>query len=145
MTIATEKKNISEKAGYYFENGFHCAESVTAAVLEGMGGDSSQALAHATAFGGGVGRTFGEACGALSGSLIAIGHIFGRNKPGENWDLPAELAASIRQTFLDQFETSHCATLRERFGEDMQEQECCNIVKKVAADLAELLSHTKKA
>ena len=28
------KKSISEKAGYYFENGYHCAEAIVAAVLE---------------------------------------------------------------------------------------------------------------
>ncbi|NOX33193.1 MAG: C_GCAxxG_C_C family protein [Deltaproteobacteria bacterium] len=133
---------IEEKAGYYFENGFHCAEAVAAAVLEELGEDSSSAVAHATAFGGGFGRTFDEACGAISGSLIVIGHFYGRCEPGKGWDVPATLAATIRQTFLDHFGTSHCATLRERFGEEMQPEKCCSIVKQVAADLVELLAKT---
>lgn len=134
-----DKFSIIEKAGYYFENGFHCAEAVSAAVIEGFGEDPSHAIAHATAFGGGFGRTFGEACGALSGGLIAIGHFYGRRVPGESWDVPAQLAENIRQTFLDQFKTTHCATLREQFGEENQMEECGNIVKKVAADLVEQL------
>ncbi|MCD4719592.1 MAG: C-GCAxxG-C-C family protein [Desulfobacula sp.] len=134
-----EKSIIKEKAGYYFENGFHCAEAVAVAVLEGLGKDTSQAAIHATAFGGGFGMTFDEACGALSGSLIAIGHLYGRRIPGENWDIPAELGSKIRQKFIDHFETTHCATLRERFGEEMLEKECCKVVKIVAADLVDLL------
>ncbi|OGR27349.1 MAG: hypothetical protein A2277_03205 [Desulfobacterales bacterium RIFOXYA12_FULL_46_15] len=133
------KKSISEKAGYYFENGYHCAEAIVAAVLEGMDKDAPKAVAHATAFGGGMGRTFQEACGALSGCLIAIGHFHGRNIPGQSWDVPAQLAANIRQTFLDRFETTSCIKLRERFGEEMQHKECCHIVKTLAADLVDLL------
>ena len=72
------KKRISLNAGNYFENGYHCAEAVVAAVLEGMGIDASEPVTHATAFGGGIGRTFQEVCGALSGCLIVIGHIHGR-------------------------------------------------------------------
>lgn len=135
-----EKARISEKAGDYFESGFHCAEAVAAAVLEGMGEDASTALVHATAFGGGFGRTYEEACGAISGSLIAIGHLCGRKDPGAEWDTPASLAAKIRQKFIDQFETTHCAALRKRFGEEKQMKECCHLVRTVAFDLVALLS-----
>ena len=104
-----------------------------------MGMDASGAVAHATPFGGGMGRTFQEACGALSGCLIVIGHLYGRHQPGESWDIPAKLAANIRQVFLDRYETTCCKKLRNRFGEEMQQQECCNIVKTLATDLVKLL------
>ncbi|MBU1342030.1 MAG: C-GCAxxG-C-C family protein [Proteobacteria bacterium] len=139
-----EQKTISEKAGDYFENGFHCAEAVAVAVLEGLGQPAEEAAAHATAFGGGFGRTFEEACGAISGSLIVIGQLYGRRRPKQEWDVPAALAATIRQLFLDHFKTSHCATLRERFGQEMQMKECKNIVRVVAADLVELLLTASK-
>lgn len=144
MILVENQKSIGEKAGNHFKNGFNCAEAVAAAVLEGIGEDATGALAHATAFGGGFGRTFEEACGALSGGIIAIGQLFGRHSPEENWDIPAELAARMRESFLEQYKTSHCATLRERFGEEKQAIECYNIVKVVAAELAELLSCPKQ-
>ncbi len=131
---------IGDKAGDYFENGFHCAEAIVAAVLEGLDKDPTQVIAQATAFGGGIGKTFDEVCGALSGSLIVIGHLHGRNKPGENWDLPAQLAEDLREKFVAKFKSTHCATLRHRFGEECQSQECCKLVQHVSKDLVTLLS-----
>lgn len=130
----------SEKAAKYFGNGFHCAEAVTTAVLDAIDEESSEAAAHATAFGGGFGQTFQEACGALSGALIAIGHVYGRRELGGEWDLPAELGAKIRQRFLDDFGVTNCATLRSRFGEERQMIECRNLTRKVTARLLTLLS-----
>lgn len=91
--------------------------------------DATEAAAHGTAFGGGVGRTFGELCGALSGGLIAIGHLHGRRQCGGDWDFPAALGAELRQRFFDQFGTSRCAVLRERFGPERQMDECRKIVR----------------
>jgi len=86
-----------------------------------------------------MGRTFNEACGALSGCLIVIGHFHGRHQPGGSWDIPAQLAANIREIFLERFETTCCGKLRNRFGEKNQQPECCNIVKILTADLVDLL------
>lgn len=132
--------DIGDKAANYFNNGYHCAEAIAAAVLEGLDQDPSLAVAHATAFGGGFGRTFDEACGALSGCLIVIGHLYGRHNPGENWDAPAAMAQNIRNRFLEQFHTTHCATLRERFGKEKQLTECGRLVKHTAGDLVDLLT-----
>ncbi len=52
------QKSIGEKAGTHFNNGFNCAEAVAGAALEGLGEDTTGALAHATASGGGFRRTF---------------------------------------------------------------------------------------
>jgi C_GCAxxG_C_C family probable redox protein len=142
MTRMTEndRQTASEKAAQYFGNGFHCAEAVATAVLEAIGQDPTEASAHATAFGGGFGRTYQEACGALSGALIAIGHLYGRRTLGGEWDFPAELGAEIRQGFLDDFGTTHCATLRTRFGEEEQMAECRKLTKNVTATLLTLLN-----
>ena len=135
----TERQAASEKAAQYFGNGFHCAEAVATAVLEVIELDPAEASAHATAFGGGFGRTFEEACGALSGALIVIGHLFGRRQPGGEWDLPATLGAQMRQRFIDDFETTRCATLRNRFGAEQQMAECRRLTKRVTATLLGLL------
>ena len=127
-------------AAELFGNGFHCAEAVAWAVLKSTGQDPSLAAAHATPFGGGFGRCFDEACGSLSGGLIAIGHIYGRRQPAGDWDLPASLGAELRQRFIETWGTTHCATLRDRFGEEHQMEQCRNIVRAVVRDLTELLA-----
>jgi len=133
-------ENAGETAAALFGNGFHCAEAVAWAVLDSLGLDTEEAAAHATAFGGGFGRSFDEACGALSGGLIAIGHLHGRRRPCGEWDLPAKLGAELRYRFIQNNETTHCASLRKRFGTERQQSECRKLVKQVAADLLGLLS-----
>lgn len=137
-----ERQTAGDRAATYFGNGFHCAEAVATAVLEAIGENPAEAAAHATAFGGGFGRTFQEACGALSGALVAIGHIFGRRKPGGEWDFPARLGAQIRQYFLDEFKTTHCATLRQRFGEEQQMARCRKLTESVTTALLVILTNS---
>ena len=136
-------KTAGNRAAGYFGNGFHCAEAVAASVLEAMGENASEAAAHATAFGGGFGGTHEEACGALSGGLIAIGHLYGRREPGGDWDLPRELGKELRQRFINSFETTHCATLCERFGEESQMDECRKLVRVVVKVLLEVLAESR--
>ena len=135
-----ERRRAGAKAALFFGNGYHCAEAVTAAVLATMGEASSEAVAHATAFGGGIGRTHEETCGALSGALIAIGHLYGRRQPGGAWDCAAKLGAAMRQRFVDEFGTAHCQTLRQRFGEARQMPACRRLTRWVAVTLLELLA-----
>ncbi|MCG8635148.1 MAG: C-GCAxxG-C-C family protein [Desulfobacterales bacterium] len=137
--LKIDADKISNRAGEYFGNGFHCAEAVAKSVISGMGGDGSLATSHATAFGGGFGKSHEEACGALSGALIVIGHYFGRTHPGPDWDKPAALGADIRNLFLAQWGTTHCQTLCDRFGKESQMDCCRDIVRRVAKDLTHLL------
>lgn len=135
-----DRVEICETAAAYFGGGFHCGEAVAAAVLEGLGHVSTAAVSHATAFGGGLGRTFQEMCGALAGAAIVIGHLHGRKIPGQAWDLPAELGTEIREKFIERFGTTTCETLRRQFGEEQQMDQCRNLVKSLTYDLLVLLS-----
>jgi C_GCAxxG_C_C family probable redox protein len=141
---AVAKKAVAEqvaveRAAAVFGNGFHCAEAVTIAVLEALGKDSTEVVAQATAFGGGVGETFGGDCGALAGAMLVIGHLHGRRLPGEDWKLAAQLGAAVREGFVKTHETAHCAALRERFGEAQQMAECRKLVTSVSRELVALL------
>lgn len=122
-------EEAGERAASYFGEGYHCAEAVVAAFFESLGDDPTEAVAHATPFGGGFGKSFGDACGVLSGSMIAIGHVCGRRQRGDSWDRPAEFGAAIRQLFIDRYGTSNCSVLRERFGEEQQMTECRKLVR----------------
>lgn len=130
--------SVGFRAGQYFEAGFHCAEAIVKSCLAKTPHDPEDALVHATAFGGGFGRTFQEACGALSGGLIVIGHLYGRRRPEESWDLPAEYAAVLREKVIQEYGTTCCRSLRDKFGE-AQHQECQKLVTNVAQYLDELL------
>ncbi len=132
--------HADQRAKDLFGNGFHCAEAVTFAALESLGEDAGPAAAHATAFGGGFGKSFEEACGALSGSLIVIGHFCGRKTPGPDWDLPASLGDELRRQFIHTWKTTHCKTLRERFGEEEQMAQCREVVGAATRDLIELMA-----
>ena len=138
-TMDATRKAVA-KADGYFDHGFHCAEAVTAAVLESLGKDSKEAAAHATAFGGGFAGSHEEACGALAGALIAIGHLHGRRIPNEGWKLPAQLGINLREQFIADFGTTHCASLRDKFGEKRQPAECRRVVRKTTRAIMELLS-----
>lgn len=140
MINEIKRQTAALKAADHFGNGYHCAEAVATAVLETLEQDPAEAAAHGTAFGGGVGRTFGELCGALSGGLIVIGHLYGRRHPAEDWDYPAALGAELRQCFIQKFGTSHCGALRERFGDENQMSECRKVVHTVTDTLLKILS-----
>lgn len=128
-----------KNAAVYFQNGFHCAEAVASAVLERLGVDPGQAVAHATPFGGGMGRTFRETCGALTGGLIAIGHLHGRTKQGESWDTPAAMGQALRDSFVKSYGETGCGVLRDRFGEEQSEQ-CTRLVEVVTKATVKILS-----
>ena len=62
------EKQVGKKAFDYHKAGFHCAEAVSKAVVETYRQVTDQDIPKvATAFGGGVGRTHQDICGALTG------------------------------------------------------------------------------
>ncbi len=71
--------NRSEKALFYFDNHFNCAQSVLVVFAEEAGFSEDEALRIATAFGGGIGRQQ-FTCGAVTGAAMALGLRFGKGK-----------------------------------------------------------------
>jgi len=123
-----------------FGDQFHCAEAVVLQSLDALGKTSGDAVAHATAFGGGYGRTFTETCGVISGMMIVIGHLYGRRQPGESWDIPAALGAEMRSRFVKRHGTANCQVLRKRFGDEKQMAECRELVRTGVKDLLTFLT-----
>lgn len=134
----SKQQTAGDIAAEYFAEQYHCAEAVAKSVLNARGECAKSAVACSTAFGGGFGKTFQEACGALSGGLIAIGQLHGRRAPGESWEYPASLGAMLHDAFVEQFGTTKCSELRERFGEE-QMAGCRNLVRFTADTLADML------
>lgn len=139
MVTFNEKDAVAGIAAEFFGNGYHCAEAVTKAVLESMDKDSGLAVSHATAFGGGFGESFSEACGVVSGSLVAIGHIYGKRKQGDSWKQAARIGSLATERFRALHGTTNCAHLRDRFGEEEQMELCRELVRQGARNLITLI------
>ena len=67
----------------------------------------------ATGLAGGVGDTQQEMCGALSGGVLVIGGLLGRESLDEDDQQALDLATRYRERFLAELGATQCARLRE--------------------------------
>ena len=67
-----------EKALLYFQDKFHCSQSVLAAYAKELGLTEQQALKIAYCLNSGMRK--GEVCGACSGALLVLGMKYGQSK-----------------------------------------------------------------
>ena len=141
-----ERKLNAEKTAFdYHKSGFHCAEAVSLTIVQTYGNDVAHDIPKvATAFGGGVGRTGQDICGALTGGILALGYLFGRNGPGADWTDAAELAAKLRRRFVKEHGSTNCADLLTMFGPQENMMRCKQLSGEVAGMLADIIDkHTK--
>lgn len=112
----------------YFLNGNSCSESIILGSIDDGICDKSL-LAVASPFSGGIGS--GCLCGAVSGSLMVIGHLYGKNNSFGNPPIARELA----KEFMNRFKESHGATCCRvlsrgfEFGSPERKQHCTNFVE----------------
>jgi len=141
-----EKNSQASKIAFeYHESGFHCAESVSKAIMEVYGNNISHDIPKvATAFGGGVGRTKQDICGWLTGGFIAIGFLYGRSEPGADWTDASDLAAELRKRFVQKHGTTNCGILLEAFGPQKNMMRCKQLSGEVAGLLADILEEHNK-
>ena len=114
-----------EQAKEYFTSGFNCAESVLLALSKKLlSGDGAEACIPmmATGFGGGMALN-GDTCGALSGGIIAIGLVLGRNQPLQSRDPCYSTVDRLYQDFKKEFGTCKCCELT---GVDLKTTEGLN-------------------
>jgi len=110
-------KKTAEIANKLFSSGFNCAESALLTVCEVLELKSDIVPKIATGFGGGVSR-LGSICGALSGAIMAMGMVEGRNDPADS-DAKLNLykkAMVLIDAFNAEFKNTDC---RELTGCDM--------------------------
>ena len=63
---------------------------------------------------GGVGGSRREICGALSGGVLVVGGICGRDQPEADLQLCRDGAARFRERFLDEFGATQCQALLDQ-------------------------------
>ncbi len=134
------REKIEKKAYDYMASGFNCAESVLLATMESRMDDVDGDLPKvASTLGGGVGGSHEELCGALSGGVLAIGLLYGRNKPGVDVQFAKDLATEFRARFLKENGCTKCGTLLEQFGEQNDSDKCRKLTGQAAGLLSDLL------
>ncbi len=105
MTNEQKRERFIELAVQHFGQGLNCAECVFRAYLDMEDTElPSELVAISSGFGGGMGRTLANTCGALAGGAMALGAAKGRKNPFEMEDAKArsaQLGESIYPMFAE--------------------------------------------
>ena len=126
------------KAAEYFNNGYSCSESILMEAIEN-GLVPKELLPVATSFSGGMGS--GCLCGAIAGSQIILGWLYGKNNKNGN----ETIARAKAKQFIEEFKKSHKATCCRVLtaGMDMASPErkahCTNMVNDCSKILEEMI------
>lgn len=126
------------KAAEYFMQGYCCSESVVKEAID-KGLIPEEMLSVATAFAGGMGS--GCLCGAIAGSQIVIGSLYGKNNQFGN----EEIAKIKAKEFISEFKKLHKATCCRVLtnGLEMASPErkahCANMVEDCSKILQEII------
>lgn len=108
MTIA------ADKAEAVFLQNYNCSQAVFSTFAAEFGLDEKLALRLASPFGGGMARQ-GEACGAVTGGLMALGLARGTDTPASK-----EVIYRLSQELMRRFKEGHGSILcRDLLGYDI--------------------------
>ena len=77
------------------------------------GGVDDRTLRMTTSLAGGLGCSFQEQCGALSGGSLLIGALYGRISPEEDDSECNRRVCEFRERFLQQFGATRCQDVRD--------------------------------
>ncbi|MBA4356214.1 MAG: oxidoreductase [Desulfovibrio sp.] len=140
------REQVEQRTEELFRGGLHCAEAVLAAVLESQGISGTEFSPRAaSAFGGGVGRSKKALCGALSGGLIALGLLQGRDAPNEKWDAVAATAESVRARFAAGYGCTTCGKVLENLGPQEDMDKCIRLSANTAGMFHDALNNPASA
>jgi C_GCAxxG_C_C family probable redox protein len=110
-----------EKRAYQFEKEYHgCAQCVLGAMMECFPLlRNPEAFKAATGLGGGVGLSIEGSCGGLTGGVMAMGLLFGReldNLPDEEGlrFCSYRLANRLHERFVEEYGSSICRHIHEK-------------------------------
>jgi len=136
-----ESKEIRKKVYGHYESGFHCAEVITKTVLDMFSRKPHpEATRAASIFGGGIGGSTEELCGAFTGGVIALGYLLGRDAPGDNLRDAGALVKEFKSRFQTQFGTLKCRDLLFGFDEQENPLGCVKLTAETSVILANLLN-----
>jgi C_GCAxxG_C_C family probable redox protein len=138
---AMENKEIRKEVYRHYESGFHCAEVITKTVLEMFSQKPHpEATKAASVFGGGIGGSTEELCGAFTGGVIALGYLLGRDTPGDNMRDAGALVKEFKSSFQARFGALKCRDLLFSFDEQDKPLGCVKLTAETSVILANLLN-----
>jgi C_GCAxxG_C_C family probable redox protein len=118
------------------QKGYNCAETVMLMAGKYYLPDINFPYSNlVTGFGGGMGRSRKEACGALTGSIAALNMLIGRPDATHDVEPIHLLISEFRDVFLKEFHNSVCESLREGYEGEEAKKMCHDL----AARTVELL------
>ncbi len=142
-----------KKVQELFASGFFCAESVLKAVAMENGADSDVLPAIATGFCGGMSR-HAEMCGAVTGGIMGLGLVFGRNTVEDKIQSCYEAVTEFLKTFKELHGSLNCKDLigydlgvaeeLEKFRIENPEYEKCTRFSMDAASMVQEIINCKK-
>ena len=139
-----DKAKLAEE---FFLQGYACSQAILLAFAGDIGLDELTAKKIASTFGGGMGR-LRKTCGALTGSFMVIGMLYGNTKAG---DLETKLKSyGLVQEMAKQFEEQHgtlcCGDLLAQHvspeqvqGREHHRKICHRLVQDAARILADIV------
>jgi C_GCAxxG_C_C family probable redox protein len=135
-----EEKNIKKKAYSHFQSGYHCAEVISQTVLEKYSPESHREVVRAASgFGGGIGGSTRELCGAYTGGIMTLGYLLGRKSPGDSLVECAHLIQTFRDEFVSAFGSLDCPTLLKGFPEQEKGISCARLTAGATVMLTQII------
>lgn len=144
----------SDKAVQKFKDGYNCAQSVLFSFADILEISEDYAVRIATGFGAGMGRKQ-EVCGAVSGAILVLNHLYGRGD-NENKEKQNDTYAIVRNfmnRFVEKNGTTYCKTLLngcdlltengvEKFKSENLVEQCYGYVADAVEILDEIIIET---
>ncbi len=126
----------------HFEQGFSCAESLVCEGID-LGICEKSLLSAATAFSGGL--SSGCLCGAISGSLMVLSSLYGKNNKFGNEVKAKKIASEFVKRFKEKFPATCCRVLSRNFEFHSPErrEHCKQIVEFCSQIMKELASYER--
>lgn len=142
--MADLSEQAAARARALFELDYSCAESVLMAIAEELGVRSDLIPKIATGFGGGMARTCGV-CGAVSGAIMGISLLTGRQSERDSVEANYQLVQELLGAFRRKFGSINCRDLAgcdlgtaegQQFFKDNRVRERCAGYAEAAARIA---------
>ncbi|OFW59157.1 MAG: hypothetical protein A2W01_06855 [Candidatus Solincola sediminis] len=140
-----------KRSAYLFSSGYCCAEAVLMAIADAQGIQSPLIPRIATGFCAGIARR-GDVCGALSGAIMGINLVYGRNSPDDSRDKDYTAVSELMKQFEQEFSSTACGDLtgcdlttpegRESFEENNIKEQCnlyCREATRIAMEQIQLI------
>jgi len=134
------------------KKGMYCAETTVIAITETQGLESKLLTKAATAFCSGMSGTCGN-CGALTGGIMGLSALLGRDEPHESVDQAYEATNRLVTEFEKTFGSKNCHELlgcdlgtsegQTRFMEEKLYQRCVAYISKSAEIANNILVENK--